>query len=212
MKNKILLGLICGLLIVGITTGCGNSKSNDDVDTNNPTENKEQVKDDTNNNTDSSLLSGTYKVPLKNIVMDVPNYQHIEAGYSDLYVVGRKINIAITSVRKGSEATTLEQAHKDSFAKYVQNLQNYAKINELKIENDKNVTINGVNAYRFEGKLKCHDETGDYELYTIGYSFIMDGIPCSIEGTVLDKSQDKDMINEVRNTVDAMMKTVRSEK
>lgn len=211
MKNKILLSLVCALLIVGLATGCGNSKNNDVVDTNNPTENKEQVKDDTNNNTDSSLLSGTYKVPLKNIVVDVPNYQHIEAGYSYLYVVGRKINIAITSVKEGSEATTLEQAHKDSFAKYVQNLQNYAKIDELKIENDKNVTINGVNAYRFEGKLKCHDDTGNYELYTIGYSFIMDGIPCSIEGTVLDKSQNQDMINEVRDTVDAMIKTLRTE-
>ena len=211
MKNKILLGLICGLLIVGITTGCGNSKNNDDVDTNNPNENKEQVKDNTNNNTDSSLLTGTYNVPMQKIYIDVPNYQAISSGLSRLYVVGRKLNIAITP-NWNKTGSTLEQAHKDSFDAYVINLENYAKIDELKIENDKNVTINGINAYRFEGKLKCHGETGDYELYTIGYSFIMDGIPCSIEGTVLDKSQDKDMINEVRNTVDAMMKTVRSEK
>ena len=210
MKKKILLGLICGLLIVGITTGCGNSKTNDEVDTNNPTENKEQVKDNTTNN-NASLLTGTYNVPMQKIYIDVPNYQAIESGVSKLYVVGRKLNIAITS-NWFETGSTLEQAHKDSFDAYVINLQNYAKIDELKIENDKNVTINGINAYRFEGKLKCYDETGDYELYTIGYSFIMDGIPCSIEGTVLDKSQDKDMINEVRNTVDAMMKTVRSEK
>ena len=64
MKKKILLGLICGILVLGLATGCGNSKTNDDVDTNNPNENKEQVKDNTNNNTDSSLLTGTYNVPI----------------------------------------------------------------------------------------------------------------------------------------------------
>ena len=40
----------------------------------------------------------------------------------------------------------------------------------------------------------------------------MDGIPCSIEGTVLDKSQPEDMINQVRDTVNAMAKTVRNTK
>ena len=31
MKNKILLSLVCGLLIVGLATGCGNSKNDDNL-------------------------------------------------------------------------------------------------------------------------------------------------------------------------------------
>ena len=55
-------------------------------------------------------------------------------------------------------------------------------------------------------------QTGNYELYTIGYSFVMDGIPCSIEGTVLDESQPENMINQVKDTVNAMAQTVRNTK
>lgn len=91
-------------------------------------------------------------------------------------------------------------------------MQNYATIDELKIEKDSKVTVNGTEMYKFEGKLACHAETGNYELYTIGYSFVMDGIPCSIEGTVLDESQPEDMINQVRDTVNAMAQTVRNTK
>ena len=40
----------------------------------------------------------------------------------------------------------------------------------------------------------------------------MDGIPCSIEGTVLDKSQPQDMIDNVRDTINAMAQTVRNTK
>ena len=96
MKNKILLSLVCGVLIVGLATGCRNSKNNDDVDTNNPNENKEQVKDNTNNNTDSSLLSGTYKVPLKNIYVDVPNYQEIEQAFTEFFIVHYSKYVAFT--------------------------------------------------------------------------------------------------------------------
>mgnify|MGYP000372264039 CR=1 FL=1 len=111
-----------------------------------------------------------------------------------------------------AKGSTLEQAQKDVVDNYILEMQNYAKIKNLTIEKDEYVTINGIDMYKFEGKLACHAETGNYELYTIGYSFVMDGIPCSIEGTVLDESQPEDMINQVRDTVNAMAKTVRNTK
>ncbi len=85
------------MLIVGLATGCGNSKTNDDVDTNNSTENKEQVKDNTNNNTNSSLLTGTYKVPLQKIYIDVPNYQEIEVRYIELFIIHDSRCVSFTS-------------------------------------------------------------------------------------------------------------------
>ena len=143
--------------------------------------------------------------------MNVPDYQKIESNRSQLFVIGRQINIAVTANWK-IQGTTVEQAHADIFKDYVRNLQNYAHIDELKIEKDSKLTINGIEMYKFEGKLACHAETGNYELYTIGYSFVMDGIPCSIEGTVLDESQPENMINQVKDTVNAMAQTVRNTK
>lgn len=91
-------------------------------------------------------------------------------------------------------------------------MQNYAKIDELKVKTDETVTINGIEMYKFEGELECHYDTRRYELYTIGYSFVMDGIPCSIEGTVLNETQPQDMIDNVRDTVNVMAQTVRNTK
>lgn len=192
---------------------CGNSETNKPNNTTNPTDAISEQP--TSNNDDSSTknieLQTTYKVPLKDIVVDMPNYQQIECGYTKLFTVGREYNIAVTSCRDVN-ATVLKDAHNSAFAEYQNNYQNYAKIDKLNISNDSTLTVNGVEVYRFEGKLACSDDTGEYSIYTIGYSFIMDGIPCSIEGTVLNKSQPQEMITEIRDTVDAIIKTLRSSK
>ena len=40
----------------------------------------------------------------------------------------------------------------------------------------------------------------------------MNGVPCSIIGSVQDVSQEKNMINEIKATVETMIKTVRTER
>lgn len=210
MKKIILVSL--SVVIVMSLVACGKNKDN-------KIDNTEAITEDNiKNYTESEIikesnsdLTEIYNVPAKNIYMNVPNYQKIESSRSQLFVIGRQINIAVTANWK-IQGTTVEQAHKDIFQDYVKNMHAEAVIDELKVEKDSKVTVNGTEMYKFEGKLACHAETGNYELYTIGYSFVMDGIPCSIEGTVLDKSQPEDMINQVRDTVNAMAQTVRNTK
>lgn len=210
MKNKILLILVCGVLIVGITTGCGNSKNNDEVDTNNPTENKEQVKDDTNNNIDSSLLSGTYKVPLKNIYVDVPNYQEIEQAFTELFIVHDSKYVAFTSA-KMSNANNTKEAHKVAFEELIPNMQNYeGGINSINITKSEEIKVNGIDVYSFEGTINYGTDT-KFDGYAKGYSFILDGVPCEIIGSVIDKKQDPSTIKEISSVVDAMIKTLRTE-
>lgn len=202
--------VICISVVTTLTiVACGNDgQVNNHESSTTKIENTTTINETANSN---NALTEIYNVPARNIYMNVPDYQKIESNRSQLFVIGRQINIAVTANWK-IQGTTVEQAHADIFKDYVRNLQNYAHIDELKIEKDSKLTINGIEMYKFEGKLACHAETGNYELYTIGYSFIMDGIPCSIEGTVLDKSQPDDMINQVRNTVNAMAQTVRNTK
>lgn len=206
--------VICISVVTTLTiVACGN-----DGQVNNHESSTTKIENTTTNSTtinetanSNNALTEIYNVPARNIYMNVPDYQKIESNRSQLFVIGRQINIAVTANWK-IQGTTVEQAHADIFKDYVRNLQNYAHIDELKIEKDSKLTINGIEMYKFEGKLACHAETGNYELYTIGYSFVMDGIPCSIEGTVLDESQPEDMINQVKDTVNAMAQTVRNTK
>lgn len=210
MKKKILLGLMCGVLIVGLATGCGNSKNNDDVDTNNPNENKEQVKDNTNNNTDSSLLSGTYKVPLKNIYVDVPNYQEIEQAFTELFIVHGSKYVAFTSA-KMSTANNKKEAHKVAFEEFIPNMQNYeGGINSINITKSEEIKVNGIDVYSFEGTINYGTDT-KFDGYAKGYSFVLDGVPCEIIGSVIDKKQDPSTIKEISSVVDAMIKTLRTE-
>ena len=212
MKKFTVIGL-CVFMAVSLAA-CGKNVENSDKNNTTVTETNIQDKNNTKKEEASQTavnLTKIYRIPAKKIYVNVPDYQEIESGFTKLYVIGRQINIAITADDTIKE-NALEQAHQAIFKIYVKNMQNYATIDELKIEKDSKVTVNGTEMYKFEGKLACHAETGNYELYTIGYSFVMDGIPCSIEGTVLDESQPEDMINQVRDTVNAMAKTVRNTK
>lgn len=212
MKKFTVIGL-CVFMAVSLAA-CGKNLENSDKNNTTVTETNVQDKNNTKKEEASQTavnLTKIYRIPAKKIYVNVPDYQEIESGFTKLYVIGRQINIAITADDTIKE-NALEQAHQAIFKIYVKNMQNYATIDELKIEKDSKVTVNGTEMYKFEGKLACHAETGNYELYTIGYSFVMDGIPCSIEGTVLDESQPEDMINQVRDTVNAMAKTVRNTK
>lgn len=211
MKRIILISLY---FIMAISLfACGSNNENKNIESSEMNiKNTVQNSTTTDNIKTSNVnLTKIYNVPTYNIYMNVPDYQKIESNRSQLFVIGRQINIAVTANWK-IQGTTVEQAHADIFKDYVRNLQNYAHIDELKIEKDSKLTINGIEMYKFEGKLACHAETGNYELYTIGYSFVMDGIPCSIEGIVLDESQPEDMINQVKDTVNAIAQTVRNTK
>ena len=210
MKNKILLSLVCGILVLGITTGCGNSKTNDDVDTNNPTENKEQVKDNTTNNTNSSLLTGTYKVPLQKIYIDVPNYQEIEVGYTELFIIHDSRYVSFTSAFD-DKVNTSKESHEVSFNKLKANMKNYAGgINSINITKSEEIKVNGIDVYSFEGTINYGTDT-KFDGYAKGYSFILDGVPCEIIGSVIDKKQDPSTIKEISSVVDAMIKTLRTE-
>ena len=217
----ILIIIIVAVLIVGVVTTVilVNSSSEDKTQNDTITETKEDKnestkKDDTSSKADPTVVDGVkldggiYKVPTYNIFIRVPHWHPKENGYIYLHSNNDDMIISIASLfnKKG---TTLEQAYRDTLENYISGMNNYAKIDNLSIEKDEYVTINGIDMYKFEGKLNCHGETGKYDLYTMGYTFIMDGIPCCVQGTVYNKGQSEEMINTTRDTVNAMIKTLK---
>lgn len=217
----ILIIIIVAVLIVGVATTIilVNNPSRNEIPDDTIIEitedkNESTKKDDTSSKSDPTVVDGIkldggiYKVPTYDIYIRVPNWHPLENGCTYLLSNNDDMIIAVAAVwvAKGS---TLEQAQKDVVDNYILEMNNYAKIDNLAVEKDEYVTINGIDMYKFEGKLNCHGETGKYDLYTIGYTFIMDGIPCCVQGTVYNKGQSEEMINTTRDTVNAMIKTLK---
>lgn len=224
MKRKITAILCCGAMLLSLCACSESAGKNSGENKNNTSSVVDSVPTTTADNQEDQTVvdgvhldGGIYRVPTYDIYIRVPNYHPKENGCTYLLSDKNNIIIAVAAVwvAKGS---TLEQAQKDVVDNYILEMKNYATIKSLTIENDEYLTINGIDMYKFEGKLNCTAEIGDYDLYTIGYTFIMDGIPCCVQGTVFNKEhpedylkpQPEEMINTTRDTVNAMIKTLRS--
>ena len=218
MKIKVLTLIFLSLSIIVSMTACG-TKTNDDeqskknniTTSSNAPDTTSSIKSEDNN----IVLSDSYKVPGKNIVIDVPNYQEMEKGYTQLYILHGVKYVAVTA-DDSVTASSVMDAHEKAFDKFKENIQNYSYVNALSITSEVEETINGINVYRYEGTLNCaldySNREKSYDAYVVGYSFIMDGVPCTITGSVIEQSQSDEMISEIRDTVDAMIKTLRSSK
>lgn len=170
---------------------------------------------------DNAILEGTYKVPLRNIYIDTPkdyqgiSYRNVESGMTEIWNIGYELNVCITADEM-DKVSSVEEATEKTFELYKLGVNSYIDITELRADKEETMEINGIPVYRFEGQLIGED--GE-ELYTVGYAFAMDGIPCRIQGMVLCEAEDcsnkevhaGDMEEEVRTTVDAMIQTLRNE-
>ena len=156
-------------------------------------------------------LPSTYQVPMRDIYIDVPNYQEIMQGFTELFIVAESRYVAITT---GEDITALDSkdAHEKIWDSYfVDNMSNYeGGINSLTIAEDKTETINNIDVYFFEGTINYGTEN-IHDGYAVGYSFIIDKLPCEIIGSVIDESQSEDLKDEIREIVEEMMQSVRSE-
>lgn len=199
--------VICGLLSM---TACTASES----ETNMPSADVSETSTTAVSNNDSDIeveLAQTYKVPMKDIYIDVPNYQEIEQSYTELFIVHESHYVAITALIEES-ATDAENAHDVVFPKFQRYMQNYeGGINALNIVTSDSMTINGIDVFYFEGTLNYGTENV-YDGYSVGYSFVMDGVPCEIIGSVINESQSEDLKAEVKATVEAMIQTLRAER
>lgn len=97
------------------------------------------------------------------------------------------------------------------FSKLKDNVKEFTYINDLKIEQEKTEMINEIEMYRYEGTLIC-GRTVKFNTYVVGYTFIIDKIPCNITGVVTEANQQEETIKEIRRIVDEMATTVRKTK
>lgn len=130
-------------------SACGNSESQQPTDS---TISSSQVSQTEGNSetvaqSSSTKLSGTYKVPLRNIYVDIPNYKELEKAYTELFIVHDSRYVTFTSARL-SKADSAKDAHNVAFKEMIPNMQNYeGGINGITITKDEETTINGIDMY-----------------------------------------------------------------
>ena len=216
IKRKVII--CCALLGALGLNSCGDAKESTTAKSVDNTElttaelNTSESSDviSTENDHKTALNDSKYfRVPLKNIYMNVPDYHEIEEGITELYMVHSSRYVAIT----GSvllKATSCDEAHEVCIKEMKANMMNYqGGMNEFKIERKEKVVINGIEMLRMEGCINYGEDT-PYDGYAVGYAFILDDSPCEIIGSVIDKEQSESLKEEIKTVVDEMAKTVRT--
>ncbi len=225
--KRIMVILLVSILVINVSSCTGGDKkekgSSKEVKKTTVAQTKETKKQEESTTTTTTKKENPYgvefrdypyKVAGRKIYMEVPNYREMELAYTRIFIVNGVKYVAVTANKRSEHKgiTDLKKAHELAYEKFVQNVEASSYINSINIENEKTETINGIEMYRYEGTVNCGTEEGyEYDAYVVGYSFIMDETPCTITGSVIDKEQKEEMINEIRNYVDAMAQTVRSE-
>lgn len=154
-------------------------------------------------------LPNVYEIPLKNIAINVPNWQEIEQGYTQIFIINGQKYVAVTCVYD-SEGIAFDDAHETAFAKFKHNIQSSSYVNSLNVDKEETKTVNGIQVYRYEGTMNCGHDT-IYNAYTVGYSFVMDNVACNVTGSVIDHEQPQEEIDAMRELVDAMIQTLRNQ-
>lgn len=213
MKKIKFIGIV---LIVLCLTAC--SETNDDTPSTiggsqiESSEHQSEELDSSEKESEENIveLPLTHKVPLKQVVISVPKWQNIEYGYTEVYNREEKLYIAFTYDRDKT-VEGVKDAHQVAWDKFLVNLRNH-KYEQVVLTKEEIVTINDIEMYRYEGTMPYQEDGKSFVGYTVGYSFIMDGVPCTLVGSVTDPAQSDEYIKQVMDTVEAMIKTLRSQK
>ncbi|ROR28685.1 hypothetical protein EDD66_104273 [Mobilisporobacter senegalensis] len=156
-------------------------------------------------------------------VYDIPKYQIVEEGRTDLYIRSGKLCIAATRGDKGATGMTFEEvlaATERSFGGAMDSsLEGGYGYYGLNITEQEEVTINGVDCLRFIGEIDgrvSEDSEDRFGYHVRGYAFVKDDTPLTIIGVTLDDGGDgeeyiKQYTEEVDHNVDELMKTLRDD-
>ena len=206
---KVINTIMAAVLSVSLF-GCTAQKTEDMSTSSDKTADiKEEVGGGEAGDTVSVTLPNTFKVPSKDVYIDAPNYQEIEEGFTRVFIVHGEKYCTVTSELMET-ATTLTEAHNLAFSSFKTNMMNYeGGVNSIQINKEEYLTINGIDTYYFEGLINYGIQPV-FDGYAVGYAFIIDGVPCEIIGSVIDGEQSSATIQEIKDNVDAMMKSVRT--
>lgn len=214
IKKVLLMGMIG---MVTLACACGNTQQKEHVESGktevtekNTQKEEEQVEEEIVESEENTLLPNVYRVPAYDIYVNVPDMHSMEEGFTQVYYEDAVKYVTFTCDRIET-ATDAENAFEVAYETFVSNMFGLDIINQLGEISGENIVVNDISVYSFEGLMNCGSNPV-YDAYIKGYSFIYEDMPCAIIGVVMDDTQPQEQIDAVKELVDAMILTVRSEK
>lgn len=221
-KKLIILLIIIALLLIGggvLVAVMLQPKSTTKLDKSSPS--KSSVSTATPN-TDVSEIPVTYdyRTPEANAKFTIPinrfnpvnrGYCHVLSYYED---TGRRFEVKyIIAIHNNSEAADVNNEDINDFLlKRLVGSLDMDMDDLIKINSDSSLssTINGFNALKFEGNAILADVYDkEYSVYSVGYTFSVEGFPMQVIGFVVDKTQSQTYKDMVAEDVDKIMGTIR---
>lgn len=156
----------------------------------------------------SKLLPYTYKVPMVEVYVDVPELDEYMSGYTELFIDWDTRYVSFTADRR-ADAETAKEAYEICNDYLIRNLEYVAHgANYLTIMKEEVIEVNGMEVYAFEGIIN-YGQDHPVDCYAKGYAFVFNGVACEIVGSVIDPTQPEELVTEISILVDEMLKTVR---
>ncbi len=203
----LLLTLLFSLVLCSCNNNNQEATNQDSIITSNETDKSEGQGSTNNTDTSNNILTNTYKIPLQNVFVDVPDYHYISDGYTALYLEDGIKYFAITYDTSSSQSD-LGNVFESNFMGFKADMGGYHHINKLNKYNSKTLTINGVDFFKADGSINC-GENPTYDAYLTSYTFVLDNTACTIFGVVMDETQNESEISNVDAIIEEMVKTVR---
>ena len=201
---KKLIKVILASMLCFTLCGCQSEDSNSQ-NTEQPQVNNEENND--KNETDyTDELPIEAKIGLRDYYINFPAWSVYDSAY--LKICNNQESI-ISIVDTDEDTTSLDDAHDKAIKCYIDNIYMEADIMNVEVVNEVVETVNGIEMYRYEGYAEIELDKRMQEAYAIGYSFILEGKACTLIGVILDLDQTQEMMDEMEDTVDLMIQTLR---
>ena len=207
MKKKLFLSLLCGGLVLGLATGCGNqnnkgnNNSNADSTQNNSSSKNYQIADD---------LKGTLEVNLSTTkyCLNTPDFTSRSAsGYinnmNGYFIISDQYVDPATKIEYGIDYTDIKNSNDIMDIMKLQFIANakttggliYADSYDYVITSKENVKINGYDMTKFSGEFRLESEWPlEYNTAKfVGYSLLKNGYP--IYFAVIEQPNEEKKIN-----------------
>ena len=225
--KRILMCVLCVFLVLGCVA-CSPStpdQGQEPGDLNQP-EQPEQP-GTTNENEDGGMpgendqneYDSDIRVGFKKIYMNYKQTRPVQGGASSYVFKGDATNLPVLAYDDSNQfsGTPTEALALINDGRIFQDISrfvvaNFREANQkylIDVKTTENVKVGELDMLRFTGSVTSSDNR---VCYVYGYAFVMDNTPCVLAGLVLTAEQEASLIESITAEVEAMIKTVRSER
>ena len=207
----IIIVVVCFAFIKNDGNNNNNSSSNSNTDVNENPNNNNGVNNNQDNNSNDKELNNTIKISGTNVYISYSSKLRYKKQSNSILFYNNNdalVGITFNTTKYNGDLKDIINLLMDSF------INDSATSSSGNIYNQKftlldteNVKINNNDSIKFSGLV---ENQGGWNCHIYGYALVVDDIPILFTGIVSSKEQSSDLIKEIEDRVDTMVKTIKS--